>query len=88
MKPTNMLMYKLTPKSAWQRDVYLCESAARKDANRLYSQGYYQIELYSRSRGGWTLVKAVKQNEREAAAKHAAYVSQLAEAAGATIAHN
>lgn len=59
-------------------DEYLSEEGARKEANNLWRQGFYLIELYSRIRNGWLLVKAVKTNEREAAAKHRAYLEQLA----------
>lgn len=66
MKTTHRVMYKLTPNSTWGYDEYLSEEGARKEANNLWRQGFYLIELYSRVRNGWLLVKAVKTNEREA----------------------
>jgi hypothetical protein len=74
MKHTHMIMYKFTPNAPWQRDEYFGENPARDDANRLFQQGCYMIELYARGRDGWVLVKSVKQNERVAAAKRKAEI--------------
>lgn len=88
MKYTNMVLYKKTSNSSYKQEFYLGEEAARKDANRMFVEGFVLIELYSRCRDGWTLVKKVKQNEREAEAKRTAHVNQLLKETGATIIYN
>lgn len=88
MKPDYMIMYKKNPETSYQQDFVFGEKFARSECNRMWSEGIYQIELYTRCRDGWRLVQSVKQNPREAKAKQEAHIASLVKAAGAKIVFN
>ena len=62
-------------------DYFVEEDLARKVANRLYTQGFYDIELFCRKEDKYQSVKRVVQDELVAQKKHDAYINQMANAA-------
>lgn len=77
MKADYKIMYKKNADGVWSYDEVFGETYARSEANRLWKEGYIQVELYSRVRGGWQLVKSVKQNEKVSEAKQRAHFAEL-----------
>ena len=77
MKHTHMILYRKNPDSVWKQDFFFGEEAARKTANRLFVEGFYEIELFARARAGWNSVKKVKQHELIAKAKQEAHIKAL-----------
>lgn len=73
-----LLVYRLNRNSAVRQEYFLEEALARKVANRLYTQGFYDIELFSRNGAIYQSVKRVVQDELVAQKKHDAYINQVA----------
>lgn len=58
-----LLIYRLNHNSAAQIQYFVEEALARKLANRLYTQGFYDIELFSKNGDKYQSVKRVVQDE-------------------------
>lgn len=76
-----LLIYRLNHNSTAQIEYFVEEALARKIANRLYTQGFYDIELFSKKEDRYQSVKRVVQDELVAQKKHDAYINQMANAA-------
>lgn len=76
-----LLIYRLNHNSSAQIEYFVEEDLARKLANRLYTQGFYDIELFCRNGNKYQSVKRVVQDELVAQKKHDAYINQMANAA-------
>lgn len=76
-----LLIYRLNHNSTAQIEYFVEEALARKIANRLYTQGFYDIELFSKKEDRYQSVKRVVQDELVAQKKHDAYIKQMANAA-------
>lgn len=76
-----LLIYRLNHNSSAQIEYFVDEDLARKLANRLYTQGFYDIELFCRKGNKYQSVKRVVQDESVAQKKHDAYINQMANAA-------
>lgn len=62
----------------WHQEYFIAEKSARDYANESFNTGSVVVELYSRTRGGWNLVKSVKENQKVAEAKKKAYIYSIA----------
>lgn len=83
-----MVNYKTYASSTWHQEYFISERSARDFANEKFAHGgAIVVELYSRHRDGWQLVKAVKENARVAEAKWNAYQQSLIPE-GCTITYN
>lgn len=69
-----MVLYKLDNNSVIHTEYYVTEELARKDANRLFQQGFVYIELFKKCRVGYSSLKRVDQHSGVAKAKHDAFV--------------
>lgn len=69
-----MVLYKLNSDSVIHTEYYVTEELARKDANRLFQQGFVYIELFKKCRVGYNSLKRVDQHPGVAKAKHEAFV--------------
>lgn len=76
-----MVMYKLTNNSVIHMEYYVTEELARKDANRMFQQGFVYIELFKKGRAGYSSLKRVDQHPGVAKAKHDAFVQAQVQAA-------
>lgn len=76
-----MLIYKLTKDSVIRTEYYVEEKLARKDANELFQQGFVYIELFRKTRAGYSSLKRVDQHPKVAKAKHDAFVQAQVQAA-------
>ena len=76
-----LLIYRLNHNSSAQIEYSVDEHLARTLANRLYTQGFYDIELFCRKEDKYQSVKRVVQDELVAQKKHDAYINQMANAA-------
>ena len=72
-----MLMSQKNPGTHLHQDKYITEELARKEANRLFTEGYYNISVWSKTRNGWSLIKEVKQHPLVAKAKQEAHAKSL-----------
>lgn len=61
----------------WHQELFISEKVAREYANNAYKTGSIVVELYSRIRGGWRLIKAVKEHQKVAEAKYRAYIASI-----------
>ena len=83
-----MVSYKTFEVSVWHQEYFIAEKSARDFANEKFAVGGATvIELYSRTKTGWQLVKSVKENAKVAEAKWKAYQQSLIPA-GCTITYN
>lgn len=73
-----LLIYRLNKSSSVQIEYFVEEALARKLANRLYTQGFYDIELLAKNGNNFYSVQRVVQDEDLAARKHAAYINSIA----------
>lgn len=76
-----LLIYCLNRNSYAQLEYFVEEALARKVANRLYTQGFYDIDLLVKKGDKYHSVKRVIQDEDVAAKKHDAYINSIANAA-------
>ena len=60
------VMMKVT-EGYWHTDVFDNESEARTCANHAFKTGAIQVELYQKSRHGYTLIKKARQSMKQAA---------------------
>lgn len=62
----------------WHEEFFVCESAARKYANFSFVAGSLIVELYSRTRNGYCLIKSVQIPKDKAVERKEKYVMQIA----------
>lgn len=75
------MMYQKNPGGTWGQEILFGEAPARKECNRLWLEGFYKVQLWSRARVGWTLVKEVTQHPGVAKAKQKAHAELLSKKA-------
>lgn len=63
---------------SWHEEFFVCESAARKYANFSFISGCLTVELYRRTRNGYSLVKSVEIPKETAVERKKKYVMQIA----------
>ena len=51
----------------WHTDVFENEAEARACANHAFETGAIQVELYRKTRDGYTLIKKARQSAKQAA---------------------
>lgn len=71
-QPIYRVMYQMNPECFLKTEDYMSRESAVKDANELFTRGFYCIDLYHKTRNGWFLEKRVKQNPLVCKAKQAA----------------
>ena len=81
----NFRVAKKTLRSVWHEAYFIDEKSAREYANEAYMTGAVVVELWQRGRGGYRLVKQVKEHQKVAEAKYNAYMA--AKFAGCNIEH-
>lgn len=63
-------------KGYWHTDVFDDESEARAFANHAFKTGAIQVELYRKTRDGYSLVKKARQSAKQAAERCGSWMTE------------